>query len=180
MKKNKNIIMSLAAVSSISLFSACTSVGEHQSSPALYYTNLTQADTEEYDFLRAVYELTNNEIDFGNKVAEREASSNVKDLAAQVNGVYTEILEKLVSLSNETSVLIPHPAYQRFELSSALDSSSVNNLEHVYLETSLHNQETVVNYFKSVEGSTTKSINRYASEMLPTLEENLEKTRALL
>lgn len=178
---NKKIaLLSLSTFACVLSMSSCTTVGEHKSSSELYYTNITQADSEEYTFLRTVYQLANDEIEFAKIISQKGGSANVKSLAANLTTQYGGVLTKISELAENADVLMPFSAMSKFELASGLDSAQSNDLEKEFLKHSLHNQELIIHQFENVERSTKVATNRYASEILPALEKTAEETKALL
>ncbi|QNL48448.1 DUF4142 domain-containing protein [Olivibacter sp. SDN3] len=177
---SKFALLGVSAFACLMLMNSCTTVGEHKTSPSLYYLNFTKADTEEYDFLRTVYQLASDEIAFAQVVSQRGTSANVKSLADNLSNQYGEVLSKLSELADEANVLLPFPGQSTFELTAGLDSAGTNVLEKVYVEQSLHNQEYIIHQFKNVTNNTKLSTNRYASEVLPILKKTKEETEALL
>lgn len=177
---SKFALLGVSALACVISMNSCTSVGEHKTSPSLYYVNLTNADTEEYDFLRTVYQLASDEIAFAKVISQRGASTNVQSLADNLSNQYSEVLSKLSELANQANVLLPFPGQSTFELTADFDSVGTNVLEKAYVERSLHNQEHIIYQFKNVTHNTKVATNRYASEILPTLKKAKEETEALL
>lgn len=178
---NKKIaLLGLSTFASVLSMSSCTSVGEHKSSSELYYTNSTQADSEEYTFLRTVYQLASDEVEFAKIISQKGGSANIKSLAANLTNQYGGVLTKIGELAKNADVLIPFSAASKFELKGGLDSAQSSVLEKEFLKHSLHNQERIIHQFESVEHNTKVATNRYASEILPALEKTVEETKALL
>jgi len=178
----RTTILSLSAFACALSITSCTTVGGemHSSTSPLYYQNETNADTEEYTFLRSVYELANHEIEFAKIINERGSSANVKSLAQQISTQLKEVQTKISTLSEQSHVLVPYPGMSDLTLADGLDSAQGPALEKAYIEQSLHNQEEIIHQVKTVEGNTKKSVRDYAEELLPTLEKTLEETKALL
>ncbi len=173
-KKN---IWQLAALAAVTFTSACTSVGEHDSKAELYYTNYTKADTEHYQFLHQVYQLANDEIGMRKLLDARETGAPSRSALGSVSESYQQILERLPALGAEANVLIPAPGFQEFS-AAKLDSSAIASLNADFMHKSVHNQEAIVGQFKNASVNTNPGVREFAREWLPTLEENLEKTKS--
>jgi len=184
LKMNRRTTLFALSVCSFSLsLSSCITDGAdmHKSTAAsLYYQNETKADTEEYNFLRSVYRLANDEIEFAKVINDRATSPNVKSLAQKISAQFKEIQTKVTEMGTQAHVLVPYPGMSNFELANGLDSAQGPVLEKAYIERSLHNQESIIHQFMTVEENTKKSTSNYAEEVLPVLEKNLEETKALL
>ncbi|GAA4788674.1 hypothetical protein GCM10023231_16140 [Olivibacter ginsenosidimutans] len=178
---NKKIaLVGLPALACVLSMSSCTTVGEHKSSAELYYTNYTKADTQEYEFLREVYQLANDEINFADVIAKRGANTQVKALATNLSSEYKGIQTKLAEIGKNSDVLIPFAGVAPLALSEGLDSAQANVLEKAFLEKSIHNQEVIIEHFEQASRNTAVEVRHYAEETLPKLEEQLEKTKGLL
>ncbi|WP_134090332.1 DUF4142 domain-containing protein [Olivibacter sp. XZL3] len=178
---NKKIaLFGLSAFACVLSMSSCTSVGEHKTRAELYYTNTTEADTEEYQFYRTVYQLANEQIGFANVISQKGGNANVKSLAANLSAQYTEVMTKIEELATNADVLIPFPAMHAFELPAGLDSAQANVLEKEFLQHTLHNQEAIIHQFETAKYNTKVPARKYAEETLSTLEKTMEETKALL
>lgn len=178
---NKKIaLFGLSAFAAVLSMSSCTSVGEHKTSAELYYTNFTNADTGEYAFLRNAYKMANDEIAFADIISTKGTNAAVKALAVNLSTQYKSIQAKLEELATKADVLVPYAAMPAFKLSAGLDSAQSAVLEKAFLEQSVRNQEAIIEKFEEVSRNTKVATRDYASATLPTLEENLKETKALL
>lgn len=176
----KIALFGFSALACVLSMSSCTSVGEHKSSAELYYTNITQADSEEFHFLRNAYKMASDEVAFAKIVSQRATNAQVKSLASDLGTHYQEVLSKIEELAAKSDVLIPYAAMHVFELPAGLDSAGASVLEKEFLKHSLHNQEAIVHQFEGAARNTKVAVNHYAKEVLPKLEERVEETKGLL
>lgn len=176
----KITLFGISAVACVLSMSSCTSVGEHKTSAELYYTNITKADNEELTFLRTVYKAANDEVAFADIISQRGTNAQIKSLAADLGAKYKAMQTKIEAVAKSEHVIIPNAAMPAFELPAGLDSAQSAVLEKAYLEQSVHNQETMVEQFEIAARNTRKVIQDYASEVLPSLDKNLEETKSLL
>lgn len=178
---NKKIaLFGLTACACMLSMSSCTTVGEHKASAELYYTNITKVDTQEYLFLRTVYQLANDEISFADVISKKGGNAQIKALANNLSTEFKGIQTKLEEIGSKADVLIPFVAMSPFELSAGLDSAQADVLEKAFLEKSVHDQEVIIEHFEQVSRNTEVHVRHYAEETLPALEKHLEKTKSLL
>lgn len=177
---NKKIaLFGLSTFACVLSMSSCTSVGEHKAPAELYYTNITKADTEEYQFYRKVYQLANEEIEFANIISKKGTSPNIKSLAANLATQYKDVLVKVEELATKSDVLIPFPAMHTLELSAGLDSAQGPEIEKEFIKHSLHNQEAMLHQFEGATRVTKVGLRNFAKETLPAVEKNVEEIKAL-
>lgn len=178
MNKNKQI-WQLVALSAVTFLSACTSVGEHDTSADLYYTNHSQADSEHYHFLREVYQVANDELSMRQLLDAHESGASNRASLGSISESYQKILEELPALGKQADVLIPFPGFQKLGEVGKQDSLAMAALSKDFLHQSIHRQEVVIGHFKNASVNTNSTIREYAHQWLPTLKENLEKTKSM-
>ncbi|MBE8715408.1 hypothetical protein [Sphingobacterium hungaricum] len=159
------------------------------------YTHTTRVDGDAYHFFQVVGTKTPYEVQYAAYANSANSSAKVKEISAEIEKVYGDLLPQLDSLATKFFVDFPIRGAESFAahtetaatpVSTALDSTSsvaaqpaVNAhaySDDAYLKHTQHEQAIILDQFTRLSRNTNKVLRDFAADKLHTLEELYKKS----
>ncbi|WP_257670076.1 hypothetical protein [Parapedobacter tibetensis] len=161
----------IAAIAAITLFGSCRNLGEPYGRDKLY-NNATNIDFEGFTFFKTVHEKAVFETHLAKHVQSAPASPAAKEVAAKVIETYEEVIPELENLAVESLVILPDPGMPVFTVPHHFAADSLGSFDSEgYIAHVQHEQQIILEQLSRVDHNTVKSLNRYAKEKLPLVNE---------